>query len=71
MKVKKLFDKIERFCKKPYMKNEEKRTKLERLISKKIKKTKRDVKSSKNIKEIKEIKKKLKVLKKLYKKVKL
>jgi hypothetical protein len=70
MKIEKLFAKIETFYKEPSVNNEEKRLKLQELISKKIKKTKEGIKSSTNNNEIEKFNKKLEVLNKLYKKVK-
>jgi len=72
MKIGKLFEKIEKFYKKPIDKSsedEEKRAKIKRIISIKIKKTKSNIKKSNNDFEIEKFKKKLKVLKKLSKKV--
>lgn len=72
MKIGKLFEKIEKFCEKSIDKNsedKEKRAKLKRIISIKIKKTKSNIKKSDNDLEINKFNKKLKVLKKLSKKV--
>ena len=72
MKIGKLFEKIEKFYEKSIEKdseNEEKKAKLKRIISIKIKKTKSSIKKSTNDSEINKFEKKLKVLKKLSKKV--
>ena len=72
MKIGKLFEKIEKFCEKSIDKSsedKEKRAKLKRIISIKIKKTKSNIKKSDNDLEINKFNKKLKILKKLSKKV--